>query len=295
MPPKRQPKSRAAPKPKYEPAYISTALVVKGGLLKQSKPEVVNSLSVTFPDGTSKDFVHMTLNADWLCRVVSGEGRCGCPLSRVNLLDRMHKAAQDSVRPEDPAEEDPIRALNAEHEKPRAKKKARVVAARDRAVELTLPAVPPELDDDNDAVRVVTLWLRVGRKELWLDSKDVPWAIEFMHTQRSMGGVPRLKRKEATEDADASAEDGEGLSAQGSDASSKTVEWDWKASAWKASVEVGGRLVERVVKPRHLDPNELKDLGLGEAELLIGATYPRLRELAEALCHRWADKEALSP
>lgn len=297
MPPRRQTReSRAGGgRRRFEPACISTALVVSGGLLKQKQKEVVRSLSVSFPDGSTREFVHMVSNADWLCRAVCGEGRSGCPLSRVNLLDRMQVELAAEVARGDgvaaqPAD-DPIMALHrAEGRGP--KKKPRAAAARDRAVQLKMPAVAPELDEDEGAVRTVNVWLRWGRKELWLDARDVPWAIQFMHDQKSMGGVPRIKRTSDDSQPDAAEEN---LGIPGPAASPKKVEWDWRSSAWKVSVDKNGELLERLVKPRKLDLAEVKTFGLGEAEDLTKAPYDRLRELAEVLCHRWADREALSP
>jgi len=261
----------------------------------------VPSLSVTFPDGTTIAFVHMASNADWLCRAVCGEGRSGCLLSRVNLLDRMQvelaaevarsNERSDGVDAPAPAEEDPIVALRGAEGRGQ-KRKPRAAAVRDRSFQLRMPAVPPELDEDESAVRTVTVWLRWGRKELWLDARDVPWAIQFMHDQKSMGGAPRIKRSADDSQPDAAAESPRSL---GPSASPKNVAWDWRASAWRVSVEKRGEVLERVVEPRKLDLAEVRNFGLAEAEDLIKAPYARLRELAEILCHRWADREVLSP
>ena len=109
------------------------------------------------------------------------------------------------ARPQLPAsavaggQEDPMDALEVELddrpavETPKKKRRNHRKAPLKCALAVDMPNFPPELWHVHRTTerRTVKLY-RVDRKQLWLELKDVPWAIRFLYLQNLHQGVPAV-------------------------------------------------------------------------------------------------------
>ena len=54
-----------------------------------------------------------------------------------------------------------------------------------------MPEFPPEEQPQSTQMRTVALYV-VDRKQIWLDIKDIAWAIRFLYVQHWFQGVPAV-------------------------------------------------------------------------------------------------------
>ena len=239
---------------------------VKGGCLK--KAEVVKTLEVEHND-VNTVYVHMSANYDWLCRAVTGEGRADHPLARVALLDMLRQGLRKAAAP-NPAEADDdadvvLEALalsDSENEgtgaKPKTKKRKVSTYTRKLNTQFILEMHEHCLEvfpEKAATMRQVRLWA-LNRRELWIHVDDLPWALEYMHHQRSVGGIGQLPSSRSPTSSGPSRSPTSADSPQASDSSHRSVEWpvwDWETSSWKAERRWadGARRI-RLLKPEHL-------------------------------------------
>lgn len=280
----------------FRPVSVMTLTAVGGGFLKQ--PEVVPVLTVA-QGGREDCFVKLCCGADWLCRAVTGEGRVHSPLQRVAFLSQLRaKARLAQLGPEaavaemvDPAaqlgfSDDEAPELAAPNKK--AEKKRAAAKLVPTVVEVFMPArcaeaYPDEAEADQREIR---LYAHVGAKraEVWIHDTDLPWALEYMHEQYALQGVPRIKRAKLEAP---SVEEAGSPSVEAGAGGSPQIEWLFKESAWQAIAPSPGGARRRVLKPEGLQLWEAK-LVDGSVEQLEDLERQRVKLLAFGVLEKWA-------
>ena len=200
---------------------------VKGGALKKAMP--MDSKQVLLvPDQGSSTFVRLSVNEPWLMMAVTGQKR-NHSMGRTSLLtdlhekirladgDRQQAGAAVAVEPAQPAvagqqggpavpsqagpqqpdsavaeEADPMDALECV-ETPKKKRKAHRKKAVGTFLVVDMPDLPPELWHVHRSLdrRTVKLYC-IDTRQIWLELKDVPWAIRFLYLQNKHQGVPAI-------------------------------------------------------------------------------------------------------
>ena len=305
----------------FQPVNVVRVTAVQGGFLKH--PEIVPAMTVE-RGGATDCFIQLIRDADWLCRAVSGEGRGLHPLKRVELLETLRagiakatgrheieaEVAEEVVNPDEQLEfseeeEDPSKLDRVPVEKRRrAKREFRMASV----VALSMPARCAEAypEEAERQLRDVRLYVLPGHKwkAIWIHSDDLPWALEYMHTQRALQGVPMVKKAKVAAlvgnaAGAASVEAGavEPSSVEAGAAGSSSVEagfgsppkisWTFKESAWEATAfsPVGPK--KRVLK---LDSLQLWEAQLVDEQVqqLADLERPRLKTLAYGVMAKWA-------
>lgn len=282
--------------PKFDDVQITKLTTVKGGLLK--KPMSLPVLSARF-DGAEMEFVHMTSKQDWLCKAVTGACVSTRPLGRVSFLKTLaakiygatagldedgDDAAEDQNSSCDPMsafafEEDQNKPSQHENSKP---KTPRATIKKNCVLRLRMPDKCQERFPGNSATRDVTCFVK-SKREVWLGVEHLPWAINYMHDQFVLGGVPIQTSPSITT---ASSSAGNVSPSTGSSDGSPSLHWDFAAAAWVAFSERDGPRKQRMLRP--------VDVQLDEASTVVGVSsldglpYADLKNIAAQILLKWS-------
>ena len=131
-------------------------------------------------------------------------------------------------------------------------------------------------------MREITLFVK-SKREIWLGVEDVPWAIEYMHDQYTLGGIP-ANNSPCSSDAASSASSSEDVSK--SCDNSSTIHWDFAAAAWVATVRSGADSRQRILKPSDVRLSEAS--AVADVSTLDGLAYGELKEIAGKILQKWS-------
>ena len=284
--------------PNFDTVMVEKLTTIKGGLLK--KPMSIRSMTVHV-DGTSMEFAHLTTKQDWLCKAVAGECVSRRPLVRVKLLKSLTKKLFEvttgsavEVDAEAPATDDPMNALGwnedsddstvmedrsvVTEDQKRKKKAPRTTQRKNCVIRFEVPERCPEKFPGDKTVRQIRCFVK-SKREIWLGIEDLPWAIQYMHDQFRLGGVPVGESPSSSSTPASSA-------APDSPEDSAKLHWDFASDAWVATVEKEG-----TIKQRSLKPNEVQ---LAEASTVVdvsclkGMPYKELKDIAAKILLKWS-------
>ena len=183
---------------------------VVGGLCKTPLPITIKEIPAGKMDGSGVEVQHMyvriSTNDNWLMQATTGHRRASDsfgPNSLLKVLREQTVLACDGKLPvNDPhpvaQSEDPMDAINVmEMETPQklirgdGLKRRRYYhnCASHKILALSMPSNPPELMEQGDETRTITLWVG-DRKSIWLHQDDVEWAVRYLWVQSQLKGVP---------------------------------------------------------------------------------------------------------
>ena len=282
--------------PKFDDVQIMKLTTIKGGLLK--KPMSLPVLSARF-DGAEMEFVHLTSKQDWLCKAVTGDCVSRRPLGRVRFLKTLasklygatagldeegEDAADDHASLSDPMsafafEEDP-QTKPSEQEKSKVKT-PRATMKKNCVLRFRMPEKCQERFPGDSATREVTCFVK-SKREVWLGVEHLPWAINYMHNQFILGGVPAHNSPtSSTASSSASSASPSTTSSDGS----PNLHWDFAAAAWVATLEGDGPRKQRMLRPVDVQLEEASTVV--DVSSLDGLPYVDLKNIAAKILQKW--------
>ena len=265
----------------FEEIEVQKQTTVKGGWL--SKPLALPVMKVQIGD-SKMEFVNLNKRQDWLCRMVSGIACHQRPLARVKLIDTLQAKINAGWGDEDgdrkKAEiDDPMNQLGFGETtvpvgRPRPSTRAARKHSKNFVLRAVLPKEPPEKNAKCEETYEVSLWLS-NRQSVWIGVEHIPWAVQYMHEEYILGGVPNIE-----------------MSPDSSPAKSNDIRWDFSSSCWLATVGTGPSAKERRLKPSSLDPAEASmvvDAGCNVGSM----SYEERKSTAYHILSAWVEKSSL--
>jgi hypothetical protein len=287
-----------AREPKFDAVMVEKLTTIKGGLLK--KPMSIRAMTVHV-DGSSMEFAHLTTKQDWLCKAVTGECVSRRPLGRVKLLKTLTRKLFEvttgtsvEVDGEAPAKDDPMDSLGWNEDsddsmvmedrsvvtdnKKGKKRSPRTTQRKNCVIRLDMPERCPEKYPGSDTRREIRCFVK-SKREIWLGIEDVPWAVQYMHDQYRLGGIPVDASSSSSSTPTCNAADD-------SPGESANLHWDFASSAWVATVEKDGTIKRRSLKPDEVQLDEASTVV--DVSSLQGLQYKELKNIAAQILLKWS-------
>ena len=220
--------------PKQQPCWhkvsVGQAFVVSGGAT--NRKHILNV--VEFDTATApRSFARVTKNDSWLLQCTVGKFAHKGSAKRSNVLESLKAkliaaSCDGESEPAVAENDDPMSALEELGPQPSPKKKGYSLKRwRDRIIDLQMPKVP--LLSDNAAVAAETYTVSVlarSTNQLWIDTANIEWLVNFVAKEIALGGVP---------------EEEPAVAESNCEVDFLRIQWDFGEEWWRAEF-VGGPL-----------------------------------------------------
>ena len=216
--------------PCWHKVSVGQAFVVSGGA--SNRKHILNVIEVDSVSGP-RTFARVTKNEAWLLHCTVGRWAHKGSAKRSNVLENLKAkliaaSCDGESEPAVAENDDPMSALEELGPQPSPKKKGYSLKRwRDRIIDLHMPRVP--LLSDKCAGPADTYTVSVlarSTNQLWIDTANIEWLVNFVAKEIALGGVP---------------EEEPAVAESNCEVDFLRIQWDFGEQCWRAEF-VGGPL-----------------------------------------------------
>ena len=143
-----------------------------------------------------------------------------------------------------------------------------------------MPAKSPEKYPDNTATVTIKLYVK-DRRTIYIDKDSVPWAVQYLHDQWTIGGVPVVIQTPQPTASDPPAVAGLAHDSIPPTTPTRTISWNFHDNAWQLNDSSQTKTAHRQLKPDDVTFDEASTVvDISEPYALKAMTYEDRKRVA---------------
>ena len=153
---------------------------------------------------------------------------------------------------------------------------------------LTMPAQCPEKYPDSTATVTIKLYVK-DRRTIYIDKDSVPWAVQYLHDQWTMGGIPAVVQTPQPMAPAPPAVAGIAHDSIPPTTPTRTISWIFCDNAWQLNDRSDTKTVKRQLRPDEVTFDEASTVvDISGPSALNAMTYEANKSVAYDIMARWA-------
>ena len=151
-----------------------------------------------------------------------------------------------------------------------------------------MPAQCPEKYPDSTATVTIKLYVN-DRRTRYIDKGSVPWAVQYLHDQWKMGGVPVVIQTPQPTASDPPAAAGLAHDSIPPTTPTRTISWNFHDNAWQLNDRSQTETARRQLKPEDVTVEQASTVvDISGPNALKAMTYEQRKHVAHSIMTLWA-------